>query len=175
MKNMAKITAVLLVLLIAAAFLTFRTSTLPSKLTDSELRFVGTWCTPTDNKIEFKSNRTFFDGEFSGSWRIENGFIILKTWRDEPHTFGYELANTISKPIVNAWDSILSDEVAWKLDLIDENNARIYTDEWEAWLRPECRQEDLHRFSIVSMARSITTVKTVSFLMTTKQHATNNT
>ena len=43
MKNMAKITAVLLVLLIAAAFLTFRTSTLPSKLTDSELRFVGTW------------------------------------------------------------------------------------------------------------------------------------
>ena len=146
MKDVKRIGAILFVLFIAGAFLTFKVKNRPSLLTATEEKFVGIWYRPStwylpseETRIEFKTNRSFFDGEFRGRWQIVDGNIIMKTWRDAPIIFDYETANKISKPVVNAWDSVISEELTWEIVIVDENTVRLHTgdDRWETWVRSE--------------------------------------
>lgn len=128
MKHRSRITVGFLFLLVAATFFVFRSATRPSQLTAFERSFVGTWdLQTTGDKIVFKNNRTWHSaqGEFSSYWRIDNGTIFFKTWRDEPQTFDNDLANSITKPIVNTWDSVFADEESWELVIVDETTAKI--------------------------------------------------
>ena len=144
MRELTKTFAILLVVSLAFAVLVFHSTNRPSQLSATELSFVGTWqMTSSEQRIEFKSDRSLYDCEFSGSWRIAHGRMFMKTWRDMPRTFANEIANWISKPVVNAWDSMNSDQFSFELLIVDEDNVqiRLGADNWQTLTRAEFRPE----------------------------------